>query len=1034
MAENLEKPYEPAVMALDGAGNSAVAEAGKRMNGALAKVSSSHSSQAPSSPKTECKVLAQKLALQPVPKSKQDQWGLLTAVSEKARKRPQGSHIMLHNSDHVLGRTVAEVSCQFESPAVSGRHCTITRKLTTLDGSVKPSGSEAVPGDHYVVFVKDSSSNGTYINNQRLRKNGPELRVQHGDIISLVAVSEHENALAFVYREVIDDPTRQAPKRKIPPADVDNEGMAGDGKRMRGITTCSSEGPVSLDDVRRLQRSNEELRQQLEDHVLNTEKMRSEMRATEARHQVEVKEVKISVATQYVQQIEEIKRELAKKASDLEECVATCAQHVTTIEDLTQRLAAAAQSRMDAEEAILSHKCSIADLEKRLEEERDQKEKERFQAEANLRAAIERTRAESLEEQKRQHEISARLQKQQQDMIFDLQETDKENRRLAESLRSKLEAERQIVVSAEEKGRRLEVLIQEERFARDSARKKAAELQDELRHVYTDLESEKAARESARAKIESLELEMETAIRDLTLEKQRLQGARERIVLRETQLRAFHSTAAEIEALQQKQQEQLKAMLRTLEDRDEADQKIKKARTEVEDSDTENEDRVESTGRISYLARSAPPSRLDMNPDAGLNPQDSSPVEEEEMDPREEGEGGVVKPTGEGEEWVGDTQEEEDWTSIVPDKISEMAAVVRDSKGTIQDDSGTKVQNSLMDNTQVLDHGQLDATQVLDRVLFPDGGQVLVRETRSKLIQDRWRFDVMDVDKASCDRDDSVDHAVALRDSGSGRDSAQADNDDNEDIEEIGGETMQVDDPVGTAETDNDLQEALEDTLRLHPCTPHQTLRSNSRSAGENLNDQPIDEASTPQLFSAAEETNFEDSNARPGNSQKLGLRNSRLYEETRLESSNKQDNTICTDDLLASEVAGSWAVSHGTPASVHADNESSGSDEGDEYGGAEVHHGIEEGASQVAASTVYGKQPRPGHHIRLEEVLHLAEPVNSQSSLSPATTHTHREERVTLNEALENIEPGLGNLRGALTVMKQPQDDTQDSDDSLSA
>lgn len=63
--------------------------------------------------------------------------------------------------------------------------------------------------------------------------------------------------------------------------------------------------------------------------------------------------MKISVATQYVQQIEEIKRELAKKASDLEECVATCAQHVTTIEDLTQRLAAAAQSRMDAEEAIL---------------------------------------------------------------------------------------------------------------------------------------------------------------------------------------------------------------------------------------------------------------------------------------------------------------------------------------------------------------------------------------------------------------------------------------------------------------------------------------------------------------------------------------------------------------------------------------------------------------------------------------------------------------------------------------------------------
>ncbi|KAG6549660.1 hypothetical protein Mapa_008639 [Marchantia paleacea] len=1027
MADNSEKPDEPAVMALDGAGpmmsNSAVAEAGKRVNGALAKVASPHSSQAPSSPKTECKALAQKLALQPVPKSKQDQWGLLTAVSEKARKRPQGSHIMLHNSDHVLGRTVAEVSCQFESPAVSGRHCTITRKLTTLDGSIKPSGSEAVPGDHYVVFVKDSSSNGTYINNQRLRKNGPELRVQHGDIISLVAVSEHENALAFVYREVIDDPTRQAPKRKNSPADIDNEGVAGDGKRIRGITTCSSEGPVSLDDVRRLQRSNEELRQQLEDHVLNTEKMRSEMRAMEARHQVEVKEVKISVANQYVQQIEEIIGELAKKASDLEECVATCAQQQTTIEDLTQRLAAAAQSRMDAEEAILSHKCSIAELEKRLEEERDHKDKERFQAEANLRAAIERTRAESLEEQKRQHEISARLQKQQQDMIFDLQ-TDKENRRLAESLRSKLEAERQVVVSAEEKGRRLEVLIQEERFARDSARKKAAELQDELRHVYKELESEKAARESARAKIESLELEMETAIRDLTLEKQRLQGARERIVLRETQLRAFHSTAAEIEALQQKQQEQLKAMLRTLEDRDEADQKIKKAKTEIEGSDTENEDRVESTGGISYLARNQPSSRLDLKPHAGLNPQDSSPVDEEESDPREEGEGGGGKPTGDGGDWVGDTQEEEDCLAAldgpftVRNRISETVAVVRDSKGTIQDDSGTKVVNSLMDNTQVLDHGQLDVTQVFEGVGFSEGGQVLVRETRSKFIQDRRRSDDMDVDKVSCGRDNSVDHAVATRDSGSGRGSAQADN---EDIEGIGGETMQIDDPVGTAETDNELHEALEDTLRLHPCTPHQTLRSNSRSIEENLNDQPLDEASTPQLFSA-EGTNFEGSNVRPGSSQKSGMRISRRYEETQLERSNKQDNTICTDDLLASEVAGSWAVSHGTPASVHADNESSGSDEGDEYGGAEVHHGIEEGASQVAASIVHGKQPRPGHHhhIRLEEVLHLADPINSQSSLSPATTNAHREERVTLNEMLENIESGLGNLRGPSTVMKQ--------------
>ncbi|KAG0468471.1 hypothetical protein HPP92_017799 [Vanilla planifolia] len=75
-----------------------------------------------------------------------------------------------------------------------------------------------------------------------------------------------------------------------------------------------------------------------------------------------------------------------------------------------------------------------------------------------------------------------------------------------------------------------------------------------------------AAREEAWAKVSSLELEIAAAIRDLSIEKQRFQGAREKIILRETQLRAFYSTTEEISALFAKQQEQLKAMQRTLED------------------------------------------------------------------------------------------------------------------------------------------------------------------------------------------------------------------------------------------------------------------------------------------------------------------------------------------------------------------------------------------------------------------------------------------------------------------------------------
>lgn len=87
-----------------------------------------------------------------------------------------------------------------------------------------------------------------------------------------------------------------------------------------------------------------------------------------------------------------------------------------------------------------------------------------------------------------------------------------------------------------------------------------------MRKLKKELESEKAAREEAWAKVSALELEIAATIRDLSIEKQRYQGARERIILRETQLRAFYSTTEGISALFAIQQEQLKAMQRTLED------------------------------------------------------------------------------------------------------------------------------------------------------------------------------------------------------------------------------------------------------------------------------------------------------------------------------------------------------------------------------------------------------------------------------------------------------------------------------------
>ncbi|KAH9316932.1 hypothetical protein KI387_018701, partial [Taxus chinensis] len=532
-------------------------------------IRSSSSAPASSSTKEEIRTVALKIAAQQVQISKPGVWGVLTAISEKARKRSQGMHVLLHGNEHVLGRTVKDASCQFESPNVSGRHCKVYRKKVVLENTERSNGTCCT------VFVKDSSSNGTYLNWEKLKKDSPEAQIQHGDIISLVNPPEHENAFAFVFREIRQElssshqqtsVSNTPAKRKAPVADIFGEDFVGSGKRIKGLGIGGPEGPVSLDDVRRLQRSNEDLRQQLEAHVLTIEKLHNEARATAAQHDTELKELQESISASFLEQIKELRLELATKEKEVEETTCLSIQRQSCIEDLNQRLSAASQSRTDAEEIIQSQKTTIAELEQQLEDERSQRRDEREKAEEDLKASVERVRLEALEEMKRQSEAAARQHKEQLDVITKLQESDKENRALMETLRSKLEDVRESLVKAEKKIRQLEVELREEESSSAAARKKSAEKEHELHRIKMELEKEKAAREDAWAKVSTLELEMADAIRDLGLEKQRLQGARERIVLRETQLRAFHATAEEIAALQQKQQVQLNGMLRTLED------------------------------------------------------------------------------------------------------------------------------------------------------------------------------------------------------------------------------------------------------------------------------------------------------------------------------------------------------------------------------------------------------------------------------------------------------------------------------------
>ncbi|KAL1071511.1 hypothetical protein V6Z11_D11G093800 [Gossypium hirsutum] len=208
-------------------------------------------------------------------------------------------NMLLTADEHCIGRSVKETSFRIDSNSVSAVHCKIYRKRVTNEDT------QQSPNCYTSVFLKDTSTNGTYLNWERLRKNSPEFKVQHGDIISFSAPPQHELAFAFVYREVltsIHSAEGACAKRKADCADE----LTCENKRLKGIGIGAPEGPISLDDFRSLQRSNRELRKLLEDQVLTIDTLHNENRATVERHENEIKEVKESVATSYLDQIKEL--------------------------------------------------------------------------------------------------------------------------------------------------------------------------------------------------------------------------------------------------------------------------------------------------------------------------------------------------------------------------------------------------------------------------------------------------------------------------------------------------------------------------------------------------------------------------------------------------------------------------------------------------------------------------------------------------------------------------------------------------------
>ncbi|XP_021692821.2 uncharacterized protein LOC110673899 isoform X2 [Hevea brasiliensis] len=510
----------------------------------------------PLSPKEFILSVASNISSQPLTNPDPNVWGVLTAISNNARKRHQGINMLLTGDEHCIGRLVEDMRFQIESTAVSGKHCKIYRKNLTVEDVEHPSNF------HTSVFLKDTSTNGTFLNWKKLNKSNPELKLKHGDIISFAAPPQHELAFAFVYREVL----RSTPLMEGAVAKRKSEEIVSENKRLKGIGIGAPEGPISLDDFRSLQRSNTELRKQLESQVLAIDTLRNEHRATIEHHDSELKGMKESVTKSYLDQLKELQNMLDVKQKEMVEVNRISAEQKHALEDLNERLAASRQSCIEANEIIKSHKVSISELETQLEEERDQRREERQKAVADLKAALQRVQSEAQEEIKRQSDAASQRERELQEEINKLQEREKKWCSQVETLRPKLEEARQKLVISDNKVRQLEAQVVEEQLASASGRKRVEELEQEMKQLRKELDREKAAREEAWAKVSALELEINATVRDLEFERRRLKGARERIMLRETQLRAFYSTTEEISVLFAKQQEQLKAMQKTLED------------------------------------------------------------------------------------------------------------------------------------------------------------------------------------------------------------------------------------------------------------------------------------------------------------------------------------------------------------------------------------------------------------------------------------------------------------------------------------
>jgi len=110
-------------------------------------------------------------------------WGKLISLN------PIYPSIELCQDSVIMGRSVATCQVSFNSPIVSGKHCKIYRDPTTTTRNI--------------VFVDDTSTNGTYINNEVIGK-GAKILIENGCEIAIIPKKGSEK-ISFIYQDCFEE-------------------------------------------------------------------------------------------------------------------------------------------------------------------------------------------------------------------------------------------------------------------------------------------------------------------------------------------------------------------------------------------------------------------------------------------------------------------------------------------------------------------------------------------------------------------------------------------------------------------------------------------------------------------------------------------------------------------------------------------------------------------------------------------------------------------------------------------------------------